>query len=100
MQAMVIGTCIVELHLPAVHSLKEKRSVVKSLAARIHREFNAACGEIGHNDVWQSSALGIAVVSTSAAHAQNALDSIVSWMESSRPDIVVVDHSVEIVYRR
>ncbi len=96
---MVIGTSVIELHLPGVHSLKEKRSAVKSLAVRIHREFNASCSEIDHNDVWQSSALGIAVVSTSAAHAQTMLDNIVAWIELNRPDVLVVGHSVEIIHR-
>lgn len=96
---MVIGTSIIELRLPGVHSLKEKRSAVKSLALRVRREFNASCSEIDHNDVWQSSALGVAVVSTSAAHAQATLDNIVAWIALHRPDVLVVDHSVEIIYR-
>ena len=42
---MVIGVRSWELHLPGAHSLKEKRSVVKSLKQRLHNEFNLSVAE-------------------------------------------------------
>lgn len=94
---MVIGAAVIELHLPGVRSLKEKRGILKSLIARLHKEFNASCGEIDHHDTWQSASLGVAVVSNSASHAEQMLDGIVRWIERHRPDVQVVDHSVEII---
>lgn len=94
---MVIGACIIELHLPGVRSLKEKRSIVKRLISRVHKEFNASCGEVALHDVWQSATLGVVVVSTSAAHAENILENVVRWIEANRPDLAVIDHSVEII---
>lgn len=94
---MVVGTCIVELDLPEAHSLKEKRSVLKGLIARVHKKFNVSCGEVEHHDVWQSTALGIAVVSTSAAHANNVLENVVTWIEENRPDLIFIGHSIEII---
>ena len=95
---MVIGICMIELHLPGIGSLKAKRSIIKSVTARLHREFNVSCAEIDHHDVWQSTVLGAAVVSTSAGHAQNMLENVVSWVERNRPDVTVVDHSIEIIH--
>lgn len=94
---MVIGTGIVELYLPGNGSLKGKRRVLKGLTARLHREFNISCAEIDLHDVWQSAAIGIAVVSTSAAHAESIVESVVRWIERNRPDVTVVGHSVEII---
>jgi uncharacterized protein YlxP (DUF503 family) len=98
MPAMVIGMGIIELHLPGVHSLKEKRRAIKSLMARLHREFNVSCGEIDLHDVWQSSTLGVAVVSTAAPHAEQVIENVVRWIEYNRPDLAVVDHNVEIIH--
>lgn len=94
---MVIGSSVIELDLPGVRSLKQKRSVLKGLIARLHREFNVSCGEVDYHDAWGSSALGVAVVSTSAAHAENVLENVVQWIEKNRPDITVIDYSVEIL---
>ena len=94
---MVVATAVIELHLPAIHSLKQKRSALKSLIARLHREFNVSCGEVGHNDAWQSAAVGIAVVSNNAAHAAGMVDTVVEWIERNRPDLMVVDHTLEII---
>lgn len=97
MPGMVIGTCVIELHLPGIHSLKQKRSVLKGLTARLHKEFNISCGEVAFHDAWQSAALGIAVVSTSAAHAEQVLENVARWVEFNRPDLMVVDHTIEII---
>lgn len=94
---MVIGICIVELHLPAVTSLKEKRGIVKAILARLHREFNVSAAEVAFHDVWQSASIGLATVSTSAAHANNLLENALSWLEHNRPDLDMVAHSIEIV---
>ena len=78
-------------------SLKDKRSLLKSLIARLHKEFNVSVAEVDLHDAWQSTVLGIAVVSTSAAHAQNLLGNLVKWLETHRPDLEVVDHYVELI---
>ena len=97
MHIMVIGTSVIELHLPGIRSLKQKRSVLKGLIARVHKHFNVSCGEVDLHDVWQSAALGVAVISTSAIHAENVLENVVGWIELHRPDVMVIDHTVEII---
>jgi uncharacterized protein len=94
---MVIGACTIELDLPGLGSLKEKRSVLKSLLARLHKEFHVSAAEVDLHDAWQSSTIGVAVVSTSAVHAQNLLGNLVRWIETYRPDLEVVDHYVEVI---
>lgn len=88
---------MIELSLPGVASLKEKRSAIKGISARLHREFNVSCGEVDLHDVWQSATLGVAVVSTSPAHAERVLNNVARWLERHRPDVTVVDHHVEVV---
>ena len=94
---MVIGACTIELDLPGLNSLKEKRSILKSLLARLHKEFNVSAAEVDLHDAWRSSTIGVVTVSTSAVHAQNLLNNLVSWIETYRPDLEVVDHYVEVI---
>lgn len=94
---MVIGVVIIELHLPGVHSLKGKRSIVKSITSRINREFNVSCAEVDHQEVWQTAGIGAAVISNSAVHAQHVLGNLLGWIERNRPDVQVVDHSIEMI---
>lgn len=94
---MVIGACTIELNLPGMGSLKEKRSLLKGLIARLHKEFNVSAAEVDLHDAWQATTLGVSTVSTSAIHAQHLLDNLVNWLETHRPDLDVVDHYVEVI---
>ena len=60
---MFVGIVRIELHIPASSSLKDKRSVVKSLKERIRGRVNASVAEVDHLELWQRAALGVAVVS-------------------------------------
>jgi uncharacterized protein len=95
---MIIGACTIEINLPGIDSLKETRSLLKGLIARLHKEFHVSAAEVDLHDVWQATTLGVATVTTNAVHAQQLLDNMVSWLEVNRPDIEVVDHYVEILH--
>ena len=50
-----------ELFIPDSHSLKTKRQVARSVAARIRNQFNVTVAEADDNDLWQGSPWGSAV---------------------------------------
>jgi uncharacterized protein YlxP (DUF503 family) len=93
---MVIAACRLQLHLPGCSSLKEKRSLLKPLLARLHREFNVAVAEVDLQDVWQSATLAIVAVSNEAPPVQSQLQHIVGWIERNRPEVEVVDAQFEL----
>jgi len=95
---MVILAATVELDIPGMASLKEKRGVVKSLTARLHREFNVAAAEVALHDTWQSAAIGLALISTNAGHAERMLTRILHWIEHNRPDVEIVGFSQEVIH--
>ena len=68
-------------YIPHATSLKDKRQVCRSLVDKIKKRFNAAVAEVSTQDIHQTLTIGIAVVSGDAAHAQNALDEIIRFME-------------------
>ncbi|MGQ9584388.1 MAG: DUF503 domain-containing protein [Anaerolineae bacterium] len=91
---MVIGACTIELHIPGNGSLKGKRRVLKSVIARVHREFNVSIAEVENHDLWQRATLGVVCVSTAADHAHALLTSVVRWIEHNRPDVQVTDFHI------
>ncbi len=94
---MTIGYCQVELHIPNNHSLKEKRSVLRSIIARISQQFNVSIAELDHQDYWQSACLGIVCISNESARLHRQLEGVVRWVEQHRPDVEVVDYHIEIL---
>ena len=80
---MVIGVRSFELHLAGAHSLKDKRSVIKSLKDRLHNEFNVSVAETARHDVWQSAELTVCVVSAERRHAESVLESVDRFIDGN-----------------
>ena len=70
---MVIGLAVWELHLHGCASLKEKRSVVKSLKQRLHNEFNVSVAETAHHDALQRCEVSACVVAVDQPQANRVL---------------------------
>jgi len=94
---MVIGIATIELHIPDNGSLKGKRRVVKSLIAKLRREYNVAAAEVDANDAWQRAVIGLATVSNSDQHAHSVLMHAIRAMERWRLDAEVVDYQIEML---
>jgi len=72
---VVIGVAVWQLHLHGCSSLKEKRSVLKSLKARLQNELKLSAAETAYHDVLQRAEIAACVVSTDQPHANSVLDS-------------------------
>jgi uncharacterized protein len=94
---MVVGVCQITLHLPASHSLKDKRQVIKSVMARVRQQFEVAIAEVDEQDRWQTAVLGVSYVSNSSRHADEVLAHVQRYIEETRPDIVVTNTEREIM---
>ncbi len=95
---MYVAGCRVTLRLAASRSLKDKRQVVRSLGARLRRQFNVAVAEVDDQDVWRSAVLGIAAVSNSSAHAEAQLARVVEEIERTRLDAELVDIERDVMH--
>lgn len=73
---MFTGLMTVHIHLHGLNSLKDKRSIVKSLIERLRGRFNVSVSEVGYNDSRSAALVGLAVVSNDKAHAAQQLDTI------------------------
>lgn len=93
---MLVGACRITLHLPASQSLKDKRSTVKSVLARLHREMHVAAAEVGTLDLWQIATIGVVCVSNSVAHTDEVLAKAVRFVEHAAPDAELTDFETEV----
>ena len=96
MAAITIGYLEMQIYLPGCESLKEKRSRIKPLLTRLHREFNISAAELNHQDIWQSSVIGCTLLSNNSVYTQKTLRKVVSWVEKNWLDVEVVDDHIEI----
>lgn len=68
------------LKIPCAHSLKEKRSQIKSLKDRLKNRFNASVAEIDALDNWQRTVIGICLISNDKVYLDkqySLIDSLV-----------------------
>jgi uncharacterized protein YlxP (DUF503 family) len=95
---MIVGTARIVLHIPGSLSLKDKRQVMKSVLAQVQREFGVAAAEIERQDQWQIGVLGLAYVSTSAAHADEVIAKAVDFIEARGRDAELLDYQTEVLH--
>ena len=84
-----------QLLLPGCASLKDKRSKIKPILARLHREFNCSAAEVDRQDTWQETIIACAMVSNDPVFNQKMAQQIVQFVESTWPDQPVVDLRIE-----
>ena len=78
---MKIATIIFKLHAPWVHSLKEKRMIVKSITAKLQNKFHVSAAEIDEQDVHQIIVIGVAAIVPHNAMADSLMDEISEFVE-------------------
>lgn len=94
---MKVGVSQITLHLPACHSLKEKRQVLQSIITRTRQKYEVAIAEVDEQDQWQIAKLGVSCVSNSSQHIDQILGRVQRFIEETRPDIIVTGAEVEII---
>jgi len=73
---MWIGALEFDLLLGNVHSLKEKRSLVRPMVAELKRMFGVHAAEVAHLDLHRRTGIGVAVVAADQQHVVELLDTI------------------------
>jgi len=75
-----------DILLGDVHSLKEKRGIVKPILAELDKRAGVGAAETGHQNLHRRAQIGVAVVAATAARVNEVLDDlegVVAW----RPEI-------------
>lgn len=64
------------------HSLKEKRSVIKRLIAKIRKDFNVSIAEIDFQDLWQRTKFAIVTVANELLYAERVIQEVIKVIDS------------------
>jgi uncharacterized protein YlxP (DUF503 family) len=83
---MWTGTIEFDLLLGDVHSLKQKRSLVRPVIADIRKRFEVSVAEVDHLDLHRRAGIGVAVVAPDSAHVVRVLDEL-ERMVAARPEV-------------
>ena len=76
---------IMKVHLRAnwVHSLKEKRRVVKSIVKKLQNTFNISVSEVDNQDVHQTITIGISGVVLDKGQDDSIMEKIINFIEDN-----------------
>ncbi len=80
---MMIAAMTFRLQAPWVHSLKEKRMIVKSLTAKLQNKFHISAAEIDEQDTHQAIVIGIAAIVPHNAMADSLMEEISLFVEEN-----------------
>ncbi len=92
---MKIAAITFRLHAPWVHSLKEKRMIVKSIVAKLQNRFHVSAAEIDEQDTHQIIVIGVAAIVPHNALADSIMDEISRFMEENT-EAEILDETREI----
>lgn len=93
---MTIGVVRVRLRLPS-RTLKEKRTIVKSVVERLRQRYNASVAEIDDLDDVATTTIAAAVISNDARHAAEQVQEIARAIQAWRLDAEVIEVETELV---
>lgn len=75
-----------------VHSLKEKRMVVKSIVQKLKNKFNISVAEIDQQDIHKSIVIGIAAICGTSSQADSVMENIINFVEcNSDAEIINIE---------
>jgi uncharacterized protein YlxP (DUF503 family) len=84
-----VGVLEVDVLLGDVHSLKQKRSVVRPVVAELRRRHDVSAAEAGHLDLHRRALIGVAVVASDATRCRTVLDAC-ERLVADRPELEVL----------
>lgn len=89
---MVVLGLLVDLHLPACRSLKDRRAVVMPILDGARHRYRVSASDVGPPDKWQRAHLGFAVVASAERQATDVMDTVERFVWSF-PEVTVLDAS-------
>jgi uncharacterized protein YlxP (DUF503 family) len=81
-----VGAVELDVLFGDVHSLKQKRSLVRPVIAELRRRFEVAAAEAGHVELHRRSLIGVAAIAADAGHVREVLDAC-ERLVAGRPEL-------------
>jgi uncharacterized protein YlxP (DUF503 family) len=96
---MHVAIAYLILRVPESRSLKTRRQTARSLIHRIRGRFNVSVAQDAGADgnAWQSVTLAMSCVGVSADHTRSLIDEVVDFVIETRPDLEILDYTIEVM---
>ena len=92
---MLIYVVKVKIRMGWVHSLKEKRMVVKSICAKLKNKFNVSVAEVEEQDVHQTAVIAYTYIACNRAQGDSIYENTMNYLEENTDgEIIHVDHQI------
>lgn len=92
---MRVAVLKIRLYAPWVHSLKEKRMVVKSVVAKVRNQFHVSVAEVEQQDIHQTVVIGIASIVVHNAQADSIIEEIIKFIEwNTEAEIIDIEREI------
>ena len=86
----------VDLRAAYVHSLKEKRMIVKSIIGKLQNKFNVSIREVENQDLPQRISIGIVKLELNSKDSDQSKDKILNFIEENC-EAEIIDIESEII---
>lgn len=94
---MIVGLMKLEIYIRSSRSLKDKRRIIRSLIEKVKREFrNLSVSEVGSNDLWKRSEIGIVIVSNDTQFVSSSLDGVLNYLKGGS-SYEVISNNIELI---
>ncbi len=93
---MVIGVVTASISIPEAQSLKDKRSVIRSIKDRALSKMNVSVAEVGKQDKWQLAEMAFVTVGADSTIVQSRISDISSFLRSN-PRYVLLNLHTEMI---
>ena len=80
----------VTLRTSWVHSLKEKRMVVKSIVQKLKNKFNISVAEVDNQDIHNTIVIGITGICANSSQSDSTMEHIITFIECNT-DAEIID---------
>jgi uncharacterized protein YlxP (DUF503 family) len=90
---VLVALSSLDLRIPGVTSLKEKRRVVKSITQGLRGHFNVAVAEVDHQDQWQRATIGVSAVSGERFVLRKVMHEVERYV-ARQPAVEIIDHRI------
>jgi uncharacterized protein len=79
---LIVGVLTAQVHMQGIASLKEKRSIIKSVIGRLKSRFNISIAEVDQQDNKTSAVIGMSIVSNETRFINQQFDKIIEFMRN------------------
>lgn len=93
---MRIGIVTAQISIPHSQSLKDKRSVIRSMKDRALNKMNVSVAEVGRQDEWRFAEMAFVTVAATSEIVQKRISNISEFLRSD-PRYVLCDLTTELL---